>query len=132
MMLRVQLERQHEATFPAGEYFPFYGLRLEHIGLAKPDVIVMHPGTDQSRPRDLVRGRRLAALRDPESSREWRRHSHGRARTSHEPGMNSLLIKNGRVIDPTAGLDAIREVLNHMENGIAVRMAVLERVMSRV
>src|ERR1700693_1553414 len=44
MMLRVQLERQHEAAFPAGEYFPFYGLRLEHLKLAKPDVIVMHPG----------------------------------------------------------------------------------------
>ena len=26
MMLRVQLERQHEAPFPAGEYFRFYGL----------------------------------------------------------------------------------------------------------
>src|SRR3974390_452997 len=27
MMLRVQLERQHEAPFAAGEYFRFYGLR---------------------------------------------------------------------------------------------------------
>ena len=44
MMLRVQLERQHEAAFPAGEYFQFYGLRLEHLQLAKPNVIVMHPG----------------------------------------------------------------------------------------
>src|ERR1700684_139393 len=44
MMLRVQLERQHEAAFPASEYFPFYGLRLEHLKLAKPDVIVIHPG----------------------------------------------------------------------------------------
>src|SRR5688500_14740115 len=26
MMLRVQLERQHETAFPASEYFPFYGL----------------------------------------------------------------------------------------------------------
>src|SRR5271154_3722920 len=44
MMLRVQLERQHEATFASGEYFQFYGLRLDHMELAKPDVIVMHPG----------------------------------------------------------------------------------------
>ena len=45
MMLRVQLERQHEAAFPASEYFRFYGLRLEHLDLAKPDAnIVMHPG----------------------------------------------------------------------------------------
>src|ERR1700754_4630353 len=28
MMLRVQLERQHEASYPVGEYFRFYGLRL--------------------------------------------------------------------------------------------------------
>src|SRR5271170_5802515 len=39
MMLRVQLERQHEASFPADEYFSFYGLRPEHISLAKPNVI---------------------------------------------------------------------------------------------
>src|SRR6202044_2581337 len=39
MMLRVQLERQHESAFPASEYFQFYGLRLEHLRLAKPDVI---------------------------------------------------------------------------------------------
>ena len=44
MMLRVQLERQHEPSFPASEYFRFYGLRLEHMDLAKPDAIVMHPG----------------------------------------------------------------------------------------
>ena len=25
MMLRVQLERQHETSFPAGDYFKFYG-----------------------------------------------------------------------------------------------------------
>ena len=43
MMLRVQLERQHEAAFPANEYFQFYGLRLDHLDLAKPDAIVMHP-----------------------------------------------------------------------------------------
>src|SRR5258706_13378758 len=29
MMLRAQLERQHEAPFPASENFRFYGLRLE-------------------------------------------------------------------------------------------------------
>src|SRR5277367_2788810 len=44
MMLRVQLERQQDSPFPAGEYYSFYGLRLEHLALAKPNVIVMHPG----------------------------------------------------------------------------------------
>ena len=53
MMLRVQLERQHEAPFPAGEYFQFYGLRQEHLELAEAkDAIVMHPGPDEPRPRD--------------------------------------------------------------------------------
>jgi aspartate carbamoyltransferase catalytic subunit len=82
MMLRVQLERQHEAAFPASEYFQFYGLRLEHMDLAKPDAIVMHPGP-------INRGRELSS----------------------------------EVADFSRSL-----ILNQVENGIAVRMAVLEKV----
>lgn len=82
MMLRVQLERQHEAAFPAGEYFQFYGLRLEHLDLAKPDVIVMHPGP-------INRGREIAS----------------------------------EVADSQRSV-----ILNQVENGVAVRMAVLERI----
>jgi aspartate carbamoyltransferase catalytic subunit len=82
MMLRVQLERQHEAAFPAGEYFQFYGLRLEHLDLAKPDAMVMHPGP-------INRGRELSS----------------------------------EVADSQRSV-----ILNQVENGIAVRMAVLERV----
>ena len=82
MMLRVQLERQHESAFPAGEYFQFYGLRLEHVQLAKPNVIVMHPGP-------INRGRELSSeVADSQSS----------------------------------------VILNQVENGISVRMAVLERI----
>jgi aspartate carbamoyltransferase catalytic subunit len=83
MMLRVQLERQHEAAFPAGEYFQFYGLRLEHMDLAKPDAIVMHPGP-------INRGREISSeVADSQSS----------------------------------------VILNQVENGVAVRMAVLERIL---
>ena len=82
MMLRVQLERQHESAFPAGEYFQFYGLRLEHVELAKPDAIVMHPGP-------INRGRELSS--------------------EVADGQRSA-------------------ILNQVENGIAVRMAVLERI----
>jgi aspartate carbamoyltransferase catalytic subunit len=82
MMLRVQLERQHEAAFPASEYFQFYGLRLEHMDLAKPDAIVMHPGP-------INRGRELSS----------------------------------EVADFSRSV-----ILNQVENGIAVRMAVLEKV----
>ena len=82
MMLRVQLERQHEAAFPASEYFRFYGLRLEHLDLARPDAIVMHPGP-------INRGRELSS----------------------------------EVADSQRSV-----ILNQVENGIAVRMAVLERI----
>jgi aspartate carbamoyltransferase catalytic subunit len=45
MMLRVQLERQHEAFFPSlGEYHARYGLTAERLERAAPDAIVMHPG----------------------------------------------------------------------------------------
>ena len=82
MMLRVQLERQHEASFPASEYFRFYGLQLEHMDLAKPEAIVMHPGP-------INRGRELSS----------------------------------EVADFQRSV-----ILNQVENGIAVRMAVLEKV----
>src|SRR5579863_3762901 len=83
MMLRVQLERQHEASFPASEYFQFYGLRLEHLRLAKPDVIVMHPGP----------------------------------------------INRGREISSEVADSQRSVILNQVENGISVRMAVLESVL---
>jgi aspartate carbamoyltransferase catalytic subunit len=83
MMLRVQLERIHEPSMPAGEYFRFYGLRLEHLDLAKPEAIVMHPGP-------INRGREIAS----------------------------------EVADSQRSM-----ILNQVENGIAVRMAVLERVL---
>jgi len=84
MMLRVQLERITEAAFPAGEYFKFYGLRAEHLHLANPDALVMHPGP-------INRGREISS----------------------------------EVADSKASM-----ILNQVENGIAVRMAVLERVMA--
>ena len=83
MMLRVQLERQHEAAFSANEYFQFYGLRLEHMSRAKPDAIVMHPGP----------------------------------------------INRGREISSEVADSQRSVILNQVENGIAVRMAVLERIL---
>ncbi len=84
MMLRVQIERQQEAFFPGGEYFQFYGLRPEHISLARPDVIVMHPGP----------------------------------------------INRGREISSEVADSKISAILNQVENGVAVRMAVLERILN--
>ena len=45
MMLRLQNERMQGAALPsAQEYFKYYGLTQDKLALAKPDVIVMHPG----------------------------------------------------------------------------------------
>jgi aspartate carbamoyltransferase catalytic subunit len=45
VMLRLQSERMKGALLPsAGEFFKNYGLTLDKLSLAKPDVIVMHPG----------------------------------------------------------------------------------------
>ncbi len=82
MMLRVQLERQNVEIFPKNEYFQFYGLTLDHINLAKPDAIVLHPGP-------INRGRELS----------------------------------NEVADSQRSM-----ILNQVENGVAIRMAVLERV----
>ncbi len=45
IMLRIQLERQGTGLFPsAREYARAFGLNAQRLKLAKPDVIVMHPG----------------------------------------------------------------------------------------
>jgi aspartate carbamoyltransferase catalytic subunit len=45
MVLRIQRERQTDAFFPSmREYAVHYGLRPDHLKLAAPDAIVMHPG----------------------------------------------------------------------------------------
>ena len=85
MMLRVQLERQHEPAFRANEYFQLYGLRPEHMEHAMPDVIVMHPGP----------------------------------------------INRGREISSEVADSQRSAILNQVGNGIAVRMAVLERVFAK-
>jgi len=45
VMLRLQNERMRGALLPsAQEFFKHYGLTAEKLAVAKPDVIVMHPG----------------------------------------------------------------------------------------
>lgn len=83
MMLRVQLERIKEPVMPAGEYFQFYGLHREHLSLADPEAIVMHPGP----------------------------------------------INRGREISTEVADSQRSMILNQVENGVSVRMAVLERVL---
>jgi aspartate carbamoyltransferase catalytic subunit len=45
MLLRIQLERMEGAYFPSlREYFNVFGMTEARMKLAKPDVIIMHPG----------------------------------------------------------------------------------------
>ena len=45
MMLRIQQERMHGAFFPSvREYFNTFGMTAARVALARPDVIIMHPG----------------------------------------------------------------------------------------
>ena len=45
MMLRIQQERMQGAYFPSlREYFHLFGMTTERVKLARPDVIIMHPG----------------------------------------------------------------------------------------
>ncbi len=44
-ILRIQLERQDGQLFPsAREYANLYGVNARRLSLAKPDVLIMHPG----------------------------------------------------------------------------------------
>jgi aspartate carbamoyltransferase catalytic subunit len=45
MLLRIQLERMEGAYFPSlREYFSVFGMTEARLRLAKPDVMIMHPG----------------------------------------------------------------------------------------
>ena len=45
MLLRIQLERMKGAFFPSlREYFSVFGMTEARLRLARPDVIIMHPG----------------------------------------------------------------------------------------
>jgi aspartate carbamoyltransferase catalytic subunit len=45
MMLRIQLERMMGGYFPSlREYFNVFGMTPERVTLARPDVLIMHPG----------------------------------------------------------------------------------------
>jgi aspartate carbamoyltransferase catalytic subunit len=44
-LLRIQQERQDKGFFPTiKEYTKFFGVREEHLKLAKQDALIMHPG----------------------------------------------------------------------------------------
>lgn len=80
MMLRLQIERQQAGLFPSlREYSRLFGLTVERLKAAKPDVLIMHPGP----------------------------------------------INRGVEIAPEVADGPYSLILNQVENGLAVRMALL-------
>ena len=80
MMLRLQIERQQAGLFPSlREYSRLFGLTVERLKGAKPDVLIMHPGP----------------------------------------------INRGVEIAPDVADGPYSLILNQVENGLAVRMALL-------
>ncbi|MDE2180531.1 MAG: aspartate carbamoyltransferase catalytic subunit [candidate division NC10 bacterium] len=80
MMLRLQTERQQAGLFPSlREYSRLFGLTAERLKVAKPNVLIMHPGP----------------------------------------------INRGIEITPDVADGPYSLILNQVENGLAVRMALL-------
>lgn len=80
MMLRLQIERQQAGLFPSlREYSRLFGLTVERLKTAKPNVLIMHPGP----------------------------------------------INRGVEIAPDVADGPYSLILNQVENGLAVRMALL-------
>lgn len=122
-ILRIQLERQQSGLFPTPrEYARIFGVNEERMKLAKPDVMIMHPGpmnrgleisyevgySDQAVIREQVTNGvavRMALL------------------FLTLTGGNKLktLIKKGHLVDPSQHLDAVKDIL--VEDGIIKRVA---------
>jgi aspartate carbamoyltransferase catalytic subunit len=80
MMLRIQKERMAQRRARRCRVFSRFRARRKRLKLASPSVLVMHPGPDESRRGDLLRGRRRPALGDTRAGQQRRRGAHGRAR----------------------------------------------------
>ena len=75
------------------------------------------PGAHQSRAGVILGGRRQPAIGDSESGGKRRRGADGSTRKYRSM---TLLIRNGRILDPASGLDAIGDVL--IDGGKIVRV----------
>ena len=112
-----------------------FGVTTARLKLAKPDAIVMHPGPMNRGVEITPRGGRRRAVGHPRPGHQRRRRAHGRAlpagrRQLKGPTMKrngSLLIRGGRVVDPSPDLDEKADVLirdgriAHVGKGIRAR-----------
>ena len=111
MMLRVQFERMTESFFPSTrEYYRYFGLTAERLKLAKPDVVVMHPGP-------INRGIEIdAEVADGPSFGDSRPGLGRRRRPNGYPlqavgERMKIVVKNGHLIDPGRDIDRVGDLL---------------------
>ncbi len=110
VMLRLQNERMSGALLPSAQEFnKHYGLTA---GQARAGEARRHrhaPRADEPRRGDRLLGRRRPAFGDPAAGDLRHLRAHGG--DEHDRGRRmKLLIRNGRVVDPKSGRDAVGDV----------------------
>ena len=139
MMLRIQKERLAGVHIDLDEYTARYQLHHERLRACAPQAIVMHPGPmirGLEITSEVADGPQSVIA---EQVTKWRGHSHGldpsgsgaaehlaarrfggvpsrctcqAARCQEErPRLSAILIRGGRLVDPSAGVDANRDLL---------------------
>ena len=116
MMLRIQAERLAGLQLDLDEYKANYQLTGQRLAARAPSALVMHPGP-------IIRGMEITAgvadgvtVGDPRTGEQWRRYSHGGDRAGaqarhRKPRMTAMAIRGGHVLDPAAGVDAVKDLL---------------------
>ena len=134
MMLRIQKERLTGVHIDLEEYIVRYQLQRERLRDQRAARHCDASRTHDSRPRDHQRRGRRAAVSHRRAGAERRRHSYGvdsscpgacaaqdpkagqkahqQARAQEERRrLSAILIRGGHVVDPSAGVDARRDLL---------------------
>ena len=117
MMLRIQAERLAGLQLDLDEYKASYQLTGQRLAALAPTAIVMHPGP-------IIRGMEITAgVADGvqstilEQVHQRRGDPHGgdgagaARRQAGRPRMTALVIRGGHLIDPAAGVDAVKDIL---------------------
>ena len=128
MMLRIQAERLAGLQLDLDEYKASYQLTGQRLAAHAPDGGGAASGADHSRHGDYGRRGRRRAVGDSGAGDERGGHSHGGdgARAGQltpgpeeasgweakgRPRMTALAICGGRLVDPAAGVDALKDML---------------------
>ena len=137
-MLRIQFERLGANPFPSiREYSHYFGLTLDRMKKAKPDVIVMHPGPINrglEMESEVADGKNSVILQQVENGLAVRMAVlflvNQAAAQKIKYMENELLIKNGQVIDPANGINTKCDVL--ISNGNIAKVGKINESAAKV